>query len=87
MSVPIPLWNRNVGNIAASQARQEQAEAAFAVSRREVERKTAEAAAIYAAKVEELSRWEVNTIDRIREAAGVCGFALSIRRDPADHLR
>jgi cobalt-zinc-cadmium efflux system outer membrane protein len=69
MSVPIPLWNRNVGNIATAEARRQQAEASFEVTRREVERKVSENAIIYAAKVNELSQSESQTTGNLRDSA------------------
>ena len=41
ISLPLPLWDRNVGNIATSKARQQQAEASLAMTEREIERRVA----------------------------------------------
>ena len=41
VSLPLPLWDRNLGNIATSKARQQQAEASLAMTEREVERRVA----------------------------------------------
>jgi cobalt-zinc-cadmium efflux system outer membrane protein len=69
VSLPLPLWNRNAGNIETAKARQQQAEASFAMTQREVERKVIENAAIYEVKVAELSRWGSDGIGKLREAA------------------
>ena len=39
VSFPLPLWNRNTGNIEVAQARREQAQTVLNVAQREVERK------------------------------------------------
>lgn len=69
ISVPLPLWNRNSGNIAAAEAKQLQAETALRVAQRDVERKVAEAAARYQAKTEEIAKWRVDSIEHFRDAA------------------
>ena len=45
ISLPLPLWDRNAGNIASSKARQQQAEASLALAEREVERRVTQTAA------------------------------------------
>jgi outer membrane protein, heavy metal efflux system len=69
ISLPLPLWNRNSGNIAAAQAKQLQAETALFVAQRDVERKVAEAAARYQAKLDEISKWRVDSVEHFRQAA------------------
>ena len=69
VSMPLPLWNRNTGNIEAATARTQQAEATFAVTLRQVERDVRERAAAYNAFVEQMSFWRTNTLDQLREAA------------------
>ncbi|HKQ36832.1 MAG TPA: TolC family protein [Verrucomicrobiae bacterium] len=69
VSLPLPLWNRNAGNIGAAEAKQLQAETALRVAQREVERKVAEAAARYQAKVDEINKSRVNSIEHFRDAA------------------
>jgi outer membrane protein, heavy metal efflux system len=71
VSVPLPIWNRNAGSIATAQARQQQAESSFAMTQREVERKVAENAAIYEAKVTELSQRESEGIEKLRESTNL----------------
>ena len=69
VSLPLPLWNRNSGNIAAAQAKQLQAETALFVAQRDIERKVAEAAARYQAKLDEISKWRVDSVEHFRQAA------------------
>ena len=69
VSLPLPLWNRNSGNIAAAEAKQSQAETAIFVAQREVDRKVAETAARYKAKVDEIGKWRVDSIEHFRQAA------------------
>jgi len=69
VSVPLPLWNRNSGNIAAAKAKQLQAETALLVAQREVDSKVSEAAARYKTKLDEMSKWRADAIKHFREAA------------------
>ena len=69
ISMPLPLWNRNTGNIEAGRARVQQAEAAFFVTLRQVERDVRERAAAYNAFVDQMSFWRTNALDQLREAA------------------
>jgi cobalt-zinc-cadmium efflux system outer membrane protein len=69
VSFPLPLWNRNSGNIEAAEARQLQAETSLLVAQREVERKVIEAAVIYESKVREMGRWRGDAVAHFREAA------------------
>jgi len=69
ISVPLPLWDRNVGNIASSKARQRQAEASLALTEREVERRVAQTAAILEAKRAEIETWKSGAMARLREAS------------------
>lgn len=57
VSLPLPLWDRNVGNIASSKARQQQAEASLASAVREVERRVTQTAATLEAKRAEIEMW------------------------------
>jgi cobalt-zinc-cadmium efflux system outer membrane protein len=69
ISVPLPLWNRNSGNIAAARAKQLQAETALLVAQREIDGKVAEAAGRYQAKFEEMGKWRADAIEHFRQAA------------------
>jgi cobalt-zinc-cadmium efflux system outer membrane protein len=69
ISLPLPLWDRNAGTIASSQARQQQAQAALAAAEREVERRVTQSAAMLAAKRAEIENLQANEVARFREAA------------------
>lgn len=69
VSIPVPIWNRNSGNIESAKARQAQAETGLFVTQREVERKVVEAALRYETKVGEINKWRPDTVEHFREAA------------------
>lgn len=69
VSLPLPLWDRNLGNIASSKARQQQAEASFAMAAREVERRVTQTAAALQAKRAEIETWKSGAIAKLREAS------------------
>lgn len=71
ISLPLPLWDRNIGNIETSKARQEQAEASLLATQREVERRVTQSAATFEMKREQIAKWQVGTIVKFREAAEV----------------
>lgn len=69
VSLPLPLWNRNKGNIVTAVARQMQAEVSMNVTAREIERKVVEAALTYETKVREMGRWRPDSVEQFKEAA------------------
>jgi cobalt-zinc-cadmium efflux system outer membrane protein len=69
LSIPVPIWNRNTGNIQAAQARQQQAEVAVSLTQRRVERELREKVAAYNARLAEMSRWRPEIVESLREAA------------------
>jgi cobalt-zinc-cadmium efflux system outer membrane protein len=69
VSLPLPLWDRNTGNIATTKARQQQAEASLALTEREVERRVTQNAATLAAKRTEIESLQDNAVAKFREAA------------------
>ena len=69
ISLPLPLWDRNLGNIASSKARQQQAEASLVMTAREVERRVTQTAATLEAKRAEIEAWKTGTIAKLREAS------------------
>jgi cobalt-zinc-cadmium efflux system outer membrane protein len=69
VSLPLPLWNRNKGNIETAKARQMQAEVSLNVTAREIERKVVEAALTYETKVREMGKWRTDSLEHFREAA------------------
>ena len=69
VSIPVPLWNRNTGNIKAAEARQQQAEVAVYLAQRRVERELRELIAAYNARLEQMSRWRPEIVESLRESA------------------
>jgi cobalt-zinc-cadmium efflux system outer membrane protein len=69
ISLPLPLWNRNSGNIEAAVARKMQAEVSLAVAQREVERNVVEAALTYQTKLREIGNWPTDSVEHFRGAA------------------
>ena len=71
VSLPLPLWNRNTGNIEASKARELQAQTSLRLSQREIERKIREQAAAYELHRKEMARWNPKVAEQLREAAAL----------------
>lgn len=71
VSLPLPLWNRNEGNIETARARLSQAETSINVTLREAERKIADAASAYRAQLEQLAKWRGDAMTQLREAAAL----------------
>ncbi len=71
ISLPLPLWNRNKGNIETAVARQMQAEVSLNVTEREIQRKVIEAALTYETKLREMARWRPDSVQHFKEAAEV----------------
>jgi len=71
ISLPLPLWDRNVGNIETSKAREQLAQASLLTTQREVERRVTQSAATFEAKREEIAKWQMATVAKFREAAEV----------------
>jgi cobalt-zinc-cadmium efflux system outer membrane protein len=69
ISLPLPLWDRNAGNIETSKAREEQAQASLLATQREVERRVTQSAATFDAKRQQISKWQLDTVAKFREAA------------------
>lgn len=69
VSIPLPIINRNQGNIAASQARLEQAEVSLKIAIRDMERKVAAAANSYDLQLKAMERWPEGGVSKIGEAA------------------
>jgi len=68
VSLPLPLWDRNVGNIESSKARQQQAQASLVLAEREVERRVTQTAATLEAKRAEIETWKSGALAKLREA-------------------
>ena len=69
VSLPLPLWDRNEGNIASRRARQQQAEASLAVAKGEIERRVTQTAATLEAKRAEIETWKDGAMAKLREAS------------------
>lgn len=69
VSLPLPLIQRNQGNIDTAKARKIQAEVVLNVALRELERKIAGHRAAYEIYLEQMAKWPADTADRFREAA------------------
>lgn len=69
VSMPLPLWNQNQGNIHAAKAHRSQAEIALDVARRDAERRLFETIAIYETKVKEIQSWQPSSIQHFKEAS------------------
>jgi cobalt-zinc-cadmium efflux system outer membrane protein len=69
ISLPLPLWDRNTGNIETSKAREEQAQASLLATQREVERRVIQSAATVEAKREEIDKWQADTVSKFRGTA------------------
>ena len=69
VSLPLPLWDRNVGNIETSKAREQLAQASLLTTQREVERRVTQSAATVEAKREEIAKWQADTVAKFRQAA------------------
>jgi cobalt-zinc-cadmium efflux system outer membrane protein len=69
ISLPLPLWDRNIGNIETSRAREEQARASLLATQREVERRVNQSAATFEAKRKQIAEWEADTVAKFHETA------------------
>jgi len=69
LTIPLPLWNKNVGNIAAERARLSQAEASLAATLRDLERDLVTHRAAYQSEIDALARWKPETENEFQSAA------------------
>ncbi len=69
ISLPLPLWDRNQGNIATAKAQQTQAETSFDLAQRDAERRAVEAITTYETKLKEMANWRPDSIKHFKEAA------------------
>lgn len=69
ISLPLPLWNRNDGNVATAKARQIQAEVSLNVTERDVQRQVLTAALTYETKLREMAKWRPDSGQHFKEAA------------------
>jgi outer membrane protein, heavy metal efflux system len=68
VSVPLPLWNRNAGNIEAAKGRELQAQTSLRLAQRDIERKLREHVADYEVHRKEMARWSAKVVEQLREA-------------------
>jgi outer membrane protein, heavy metal efflux system len=71
VSLPLPLWNRNIGRVTSEEARREQAATAMLVAQRTVEREVAEKAMIFRTKLAEIAKWRPDSVQQFQEAAAL----------------
>jgi cobalt-zinc-cadmium efflux system outer membrane protein len=69
VSVPLPLWNRNSGNIEIAQAREQQAQTSLLLAQRDVERRVTENALALQVKLAEMNQWRADAVAQFTEAA------------------
>lgn len=69
LSVPVPLWNRNKGNVDAANARLEQAQVSLTVTQRNIEKQLRENLASYDIDEKEIAHWRPDLIQQLQEAA------------------
>ncbi|MBX3744191.1 MAG: TolC family protein [Verrucomicrobiales bacterium] len=71
VSLPLPFWNRNRGNVEAASARQTQAAVSYELAQRDVTRRVLETALTYETKLREMAKWRPDSVAHFREAAEV----------------
>ena len=87
ISMPLPLWNRNEGNIETAMARQKQAETSMYVTQRTIERQVVEKALTYQTKLTEMAKWRPESVAEFRKAAAAGRPSLPARRGADCNLR
>jgi cobalt-zinc-cadmium efflux system outer membrane protein len=69
VSLPLPLWNNNQGNITTAKSREVQAATTLMLEQREIERQLREHYGAYEANRRELLRLDPKAAEKLREAA------------------
>lgn len=69
VSLPLPIWNMNQGNIATAKAERQQAETSLLLARQDAERRALEAVNAYEAKLSEMALWRPDSLDHFKDAA------------------
>ncbi|PYI82364.1 MAG: transporter [Verrucomicrobia bacterium] len=69
ISIPLPVWNRNKGNVETAEARQKQAETSLYVTQRDLDRRIIEKLLTYQTKLTEMGKWRPESVDEFRKAA------------------
>jgi cobalt-zinc-cadmium efflux system outer membrane protein len=71
ISLPLPLWDQNTGNIETSRAREEQARASLLVTQRDIERRVTQSAATFEARRRQIAEWQADMVAKFRETAEI----------------
>lgn len=69
VSLPLPLWNRNAGNIEVAKARSKQAEVSLYLVQLKVEQSVMETYLSFQLHSNEMALWQKDSIEKFREAA------------------
>jgi outer membrane protein, heavy metal efflux system len=69
VSVPLPLWNRNKGNVAMANARQQQAETSLLITVRDISKQITLHRLAYASQTAEMAQWRPDVMASFRAAA------------------
>ena len=69
VAFPLPLWRPRTANIAATEAKRQQASAVLTVARREVERRVVSASRGYDSRLAELAHWRSDVVSQFESAA------------------
>lgn len=69
LSLPLPLWNRNKGNVESAEARLKQAETVLFVAQRDLDRRIVQTSLTYQTKLAEMSKWRPESVEEFRKAA------------------
>jgi cobalt-zinc-cadmium efflux system outer membrane protein len=68
LSLPLPLWDRNQGKISAEEARREQLGVSLLLTQRGIEKEIAIKAHLYETRLNEMSRWRPDSVERFKAA-------------------
>lgn len=71
LSIPLPLWNRNKGNVETAAARRAQAETVLYVAQRDLDRRIVQTALTFHTKLTEMGKWRPESVDEFRKAAAL----------------
>ncbi len=69
ISLPLPLWNRNKGNVETAEARRKQVETLAFVAQRDLDRRIIQTVLAYQTKLAEMGKWQPESVDEFRKAA------------------
>ena len=69
VSMPLPIWNQNRGNIRSAKARRSQAETSLQIAKQDADRRLMETVAIYETRIQEMVNWRPDSIQHFKEAA------------------